>query len=204
MPTKEIAVKAVAVPTTITKQVSVSVQKATELTIKDAESMKEATTLLSSANKVLDSVTKEKEKVTKPLNEALKAERGRWKPIEVQLEEAVSIIRKKMTAYQTVALQQQAQKQENIANRVGEGRGKLTAETAVRQMEAVVSPEETVSTEQGSVQFRTVQKFELEDISKVPLECLILNETMVRDNMRKNIQHAGIRYYEEQVPYNTR
>ena len=39
---------------------------------------------------LLDSITAEKEKVTKPLNEALKAERARFKPAEEQVTELIS------------------------------------------------------------------------------------------------------------------
>jgi hypothetical protein len=186
------------------KEVATLVIKAQELAITDPKGMEEATVFLSNLNKANDKITKEKEKVTKPLNAALKAERERWKPIETKLSDAIALVRRAMTTYQTKAVAEQRAQEDKIVNRVGEGKGKFTTETAVRKIEEIAVPEETVATEQGSVQFRSVQKFEIMDFTLLTDEYKLADETKIREAMKRGTVVPGVRYYEEQVPYNTR
>ena len=187
-----------------TKQLDTYLEQAHALKIEGDDDMKDATTFLSVLNKFSDKITGEKERVTKPLNQALKVERERWKPLETKLDEAISLTRRAMTSYQTAAVKKQKEEENNIAKRVGEGRGKLSMETAVKRMDAIETPETTVATDAGAVQFRTVQKFEIMDITLVPHDFLLPNEVKMRETMKAGIPIPGVRYYEEQVPYNTR
>lgn len=180
------------------------VEKAEALKITDEKSMEEAVELLSKANKGLDLITAEKEKITKPLNEALKAERGRWKPMETVLESAVSILRKGISAYQTEAKRKADEETARLAERVGEGKGKLKAETAIRKMGEIDTPAARVATTSGSLKFRTEKKFEVEDMSKLPLEYHLPDETAIRKAMKEGTELAGVRYYTEEVPINSR
>ena len=180
------------------------VEKAEALKIVDEQSMAEATELLSKANKGLDLITEEKEKITKPLNEALKAERARWKPMETVLESAVSILRKGITAYQTEAKRKADLEAAKLAERVGEGRGKLKAETAIRKMGEIEGPQAKVETASGSLKFRTEKKFEVVDMSKLPVEYLLPDEPAIRKAMKEGIELPGVRYYTEEVPINSR
>jgi len=91
------------------------------LVISDPASMVIGVELLSNCNKLLDNLTKEKEKVTKPLNEALKAERARFKPLEGILESAITSIRSKMSVYQTEQVRLQRKAETNITARVEKG-----------------------------------------------------------------------------------
>ena len=61
--------------TIIQKSLSPLAAEAKTLKIKDLGSLKMATEILSKLNKLNDRIREEKERVTKPLNEALKAER---------------------------------------------------------------------------------------------------------------------------------
>jgi len=186
------------------------VERAEALEIVDEKSMKEATELLSKANKGLDLITEEKEKVTKPLNEALKAERARWKPMETVLESAVSILRKGITAYQTAAKKKADEEAARIAERVGPGRGKLSASTAVRKMGEIEQPTEKVETGAGSIKFRTDYEFHVED----PIALLkatgneyaelLLKKTALKEAAKAGKKIPGIRIEEVQVPINSR
>jgi len=178
----------------IKKKVSPVVEKAQEIIIKDLKGLKLATEMLSKLNKLKDSVIEEKEKITVPLNEALRAERARWKPIESDLELAIGSIRAKMTSYQT----SQMEEQEKIAEKVVSG--EISFEKAVDKMNVV----ESVKSTNGSITFKKVKKFVVEDIGKVPVEYLLVNETMVREAMKEGNEVKGIRYYEELVPINYR
>lgn len=180
------------------------VEKAESLKIVDEKSMEEAVELLSKANKGLDLITEEKEKVTKPLNEALKAERARWKPMETVLESAVSILRKGISAYQTEAKRKADLETAKLAERVGEGKGKLKAETAIRKMGEIEGPQAKVATASGSLKFRTEKKFEVVDMSKLPIEYLLPDEPAIRKAMKEGTELPGVRYYTEEVPINSR
>lgn len=179
--------------------------QALSLSIESAEDMGTATLILTEANRLLDAVTKEKERVTKPLNEALRNERSRWKPIEETLSGAVASLRSKMSAYQTAERARVRSEEERIAARVGEGRGKIRVETAVRKIGEVAVPEPKVEASNGgSVKFRTVRKFEVIDVSLLPKECMLANETQIRKLMAAGIEVPGVRYYEEESVINSR
>ena len=186
------------------QKVSPIFEQAQALEIVDEKGQAEAAELLSHLNKNLDAVTKEKEKVTKPLNEALKAERGRWKPLENFLEEGIAIVRRKMGTYQTEATRKAQEEAAKIAARVGDGKGKLKVETAVRKMDEIETPAQAVVAESGMVKFRTVKKFEVMDVTMLPIEYVLPNEPAIRAAMTKGQELPGVRYYEEQVPVNFR
>lgn len=186
----------------IEKKVSPIVTEATSLKISDDKSMGVAVTLLSNCNKQLDKITEEKEKITKPLNEALKAERARWKPIETVLTEAVSVVRKKMSAYQTELLAKQREEQEKIAKRVE--KGTLKVETGIKKMSEVKNVDKEIATNEGLVQFREVQTLKITDEKKIPREYLVIDEKSVLEALKagKNVPGAEVEIV--QVPVNFR
>ena len=180
-----------------------------EIIIKEAheivitkDTMSDAVEILSKLNQQLDKVTEEREKVTAPLNAALKAERARWKPHETALEGAITALRTAMTAYQTNARKEEEAAKLKLAERVA--KGTLKVETAVKKLDNLETPDAKVFTESGTVSFTSVKKFELEDITKVPTEYLLLNEVAVRKAMKEGVELAGIRYFTEEVVRNMR
>jgi phosphoribosylaminoimidazole carboxylase (NCAIR synthetase) len=188
----------------IEKELSPAVAAAEKLAIKTPDDMAKATEMLSKLNKVSDALTAEKERVTKPLLEALKAERSRWKPAEVMYENAVAFIRRKMTEYQTAAKKKADAEALKIAERVGDGKGKLKIETAVRKIGEIDTPAKAVTTGAGMVKFKTVKKFEVLDKTIMPFEFLVPDEVAIRKAMLAGHEIKGVRYYEEEVPLNYR
>lgn len=177
-------------------------EKAFKYQIKTKEDLTGAVKLLSDMNVILDRITTEKEKVTKPLNEALKQERNRWKPIESTYERAIASVRTAMTAFQTAAIKKQKEDEAKIAGKVASG--KLRMETGVRKMNELDAPETTVVSDSGMVKFRTEKKFEVVDVTKLPKEYILANETAIRAAMKEGKELSGVRYFEEQVPVNFR
>lgn len=188
----------------IEKEVSPIVERAQALTIKDEKTMTGGAELLSTLNIRLDKIVAEKEKVTKPLNEALKNERARWKPFEIQLDEAIALIRRKMSAYQTEQKRLADEEEARIAARVKEGRGNLKPETAVRKMEEIERPAGAVTAASGMVKFNTVKVFEVMDLTLLPIEYHLANEVMIRKAMAAGIELPGVKYSTEQRPANYR
>lgn len=176
----------------------------TKIEIVDAVSMKNATETLSLLNQRLDSITEEKEKVTKPLNEALKAERARWKPYETQLEDAISMIRTGMSKYQTAEAKRIKDEADAIASRVKEGKGNLTLETASKKIAAIEKPADVVNTDVGQVKFRTDKKLKITDENKIPREYLVVDEKKLLDALKNGIVVSGAEIEEIQTPINFR
>lgn len=186
------------------KKVIPFTKKAEALEITDTKDMAKAAETLSVMNQYADEVKKKKETITKPLNEALKAARAMFAPLEDKLEESIKSIRSAMIGYQTEEKKRSEAEALKIAQRVGEGKGKLSVDTAVRKMENIKTPEKSVATDSGLVKFQTVRKFRVMDITMLPHEYLLANEVMIRKAMLEGIQIQGVDYYTEEVPINFR
>lgn len=187
------------IPTDIDKILSKPV-----FTITDESEKEEATAFLSLLNKRLDSVVAYKESKTKPLNEALKIIRAETKPYETKLEDAIAAVRKSMTAYQNEAVRIANEAADKIAARVGEGKGKLKAETAMNKINEIDKPANAIATTAGSVKFRPVKKFEVVDLKKVPMEYHLANETAIREAMKAGTELPGVKYWIDQEVVNSR
>ncbi len=178
------------------------ITKAEKLTITTPEDLSVATTILSELNKEKDAITEEKEKVTRPLLDALNAERARWKPRELQLDTIITKVRGAMVTFQTALVAKQKLEQEKIVNKLEDG--KIKPETAIRKLGELDTVDKKVETESGSISFKTVKKFEMVSPHDVPVEYLLLNEVKVREEMKQKKEIKGVKYWEEQVPINLR
>jgi len=169
-----------------------------------AESLPEATNILSQLNKWNDQVEADKQKVTVPLNLALKEIRIKYKPVETMLAEAISSIRLKMGKYQSEALVARKEAEDALLARVAPGKGNLKLETAINKLAQVETPESRIVDDHGSVTFIEVEKFEVVDISLLPKEYLLANEVLIRASMKEGKRLEGVRYYKEQSVRNMR
>lgn len=210
---------------TLQKEASTLVKQATAFTITSQLDMEQATTHLSTINLRLDTIDAERTKVTAPLDQALKAERARWKPIETELEEARDIIRKTMSEYQTTLKAVADKKASEIAARIKPGKGNLSPETGVSKIAELDTPQQEVVTEVGSVQFRTRPNVEITPLKDIDFgnmnddvftntihqamldNLIVWNEPEVRRIVKLHKDSTilpGVRYYETQEPYNSR
>jgi len=170
----------------------------------NAKDMESAAVVLSTINKYRDEIKEKKESVTKPINEALKNIRSLFKPLEEKLDSSISLIRTEMTRYQTDEMKRVADEKSKIENRIGEGKGKIGFETAVKKIENIEKPEQNVNVSNGSVGFVKTRKFLVENVSLLPVEYVLPNEVLIRNAMKTGIELPGVRYYDEMVPRNTR
>lgn len=178
------------------------ITKAENLTIATQADLVEATNVLSDLNRTKDAIIEEKEKVTRPLLDALNAERARWKPRELQLDTLITKVRTAMTVFQTNLLATQKKEQDKIVSKLEDG--KIKPETAIRKLGELDTIDKKVETESGSISFKTVKKFEMVSPHDVPTEYLLLNKIKVREAMKQGIELKGVEYWEEQVPINNR
>ena len=109
-----------------------------------------------------------------------------------------------MTRYQTDEMKRVADEKSKIENRIGEGKGKIGFETAVKKIENIEKPEQNVNVSNGSVGFVKTRKFLVENVSLLPVEYVLPNEVLIRNAMKTGIELPGVRYYDEMVPRNTR
>lgn len=188
----------------IRKQIAPIIEQVTALAITDTKSITEASSLLSDIDARLEKITLEKERVTKPLNEALKAERSRWKPLEEALDDARIALRLKMTAYQTRITRERIEAEAAIASRIGTGSGHLKLDTAMRQIDNLDTPPAAITTDTGTLKFREQKRFEVTSLADLPLEYHLPDETAIRKAMLAGITLSGVRYFVEQVPINSR
>lgn len=178
------------------------IEIASKLQIKDQVSMSKAVELLSQLNKILDDMTEEREKLTKPINEALKEIRGRYKPTEVKLTEAISKIRQEMSIYQTALLKEQQEAEKKISDRLSDG--KISVSTAMKKIEALEGVDTKVMTDSGSVKFRTSYQVEIIDESKIPRKYLTVNEKLLLDDLKSGKNIPGVSLGQSQTPINHR
>lgn len=188
MPTKAVS---------ITKYEKEILKLPVAITIKDAEDMAEASKARAHLKALEKAADNEKQKVLKPLNAARKAEQDRWKPLEDKIDAALSVLDKEMTLYRTEQIRLVRVAEEKLAAKVQ--KGTLRPETAVAKMDALDRPEELDNTG-----FRPYPCFEVMDMTLLPIEYHMADEQAIRTAMKSGTQLAGVRYWTEQRPYNTR
>ena len=187
----------------IVKKINPVIEEVNSIEI-TSETMPKAVELLSQLNKFLDKLTEEKEKITKPMNEALKEVRSRYKPTELLLEGAISHLRSDMSQYQTEQLRIKKEEEEKIAARIGDGKGKLKIETAVDKINNLNTPASKVSTDAGEVKFRTDKKLKITDENLIPREYLEINESKLLSALKLGNIIPGAEIELIQTPINSR
>lgn len=175
-----------------------------KVVITSPKEMTNATELLSKINKQGDAIKAEKEKITKPLNQALKVEQKRWKPAEDAIKKAVAHIRAQMSQYQTAQVEAADEEKNRIAGRVGSGKGKLKIETAAQKINEVAGPEARVETESGSISFKDDYEVTVVDIRLIPEQFLEVDITGIKKAIKEGVEVPGVTYKTIKVPVNRR
>lgn len=186
----------------IKKVLDLTSKEVSGLVITDSKTLSVATEYLSKINKYADNLESEKKKITDPLNLALKNARAMFKPLETVCESLANDIRSKMTNYQTALVAKQKEKEAKIAEKVASG--KISIDKAVSKFEAIEKAEGKVETESGSVAFVETQCFEVIDLKELPLQYHLADEVSIRKAMKDGVQLAGVKYWTEMRPRNSR
>lgn len=171
--------------------------------IKTGEDFGKAAGLLTQLNRQLDAVVAEKQKVTKPLNEALKAERERFAPYEKKLEGAIEQLRSEMSGYQMRLLAVQREVQKKIAAGDIKDLGKAVAKIT-KAGEGLVGKEGVEVVGGGLVKFRVDKVVRVVDVGKIPREYMIVDEKKVREALLSEVEVPGVVLEEVQTVVNRR
>lgn len=179
----------------IQKEVSKIVGIASALKIKDKNDLQEATNLLTKIKVIGKELLFAKEKITKPLNEALKSARGFFAPVENEWLRAEKIVKEKMLDYQKEEMVKAAKETSKIEAKVEAG--KMGFDKAADKIEAI-TPAKTIASEGGgSAQFRPIKKVVVEDESKIPDEYWVLDMVKVRKVALAGVEIPGVKIVEE-------
>lgn len=184
------------------KELQPIANEALQLKVKSHGDLLVATDLLSRLNQFNDRIVEERERITKPLNEALKVERSRWKPLEGFCLDGIEHIRSEMSSYQTKIVAEQKKKEQAIADKLSAGT--IDLDKAVKAIEKIKTPEKNIVGKDGDVQFRETKKFEVMDVTMLPVDYLLPNEELIRKALKEGVELPGVRYYTEMVPINYR
>lgn len=186
------------------KQSAPIIERANAIVVTNAAEMNEAAEVLSQLNQFMDRLTEEKEKVTKPLNEALEAERARWKPLEDMYNGAITTVRGLVSTYMTAEAKRVKEAEAKIVARVGDGKGKLQMDTAARKLGEIAKPEEKVVAKSGMLKFRTVIRLNILQASDIPREYLVPDEKAILAALKEGKKVKGCVIIEEQSAVNYR
>lgn len=129
-------------------QVGKAMQAASAVIITTPEELTKATDVLGRIKKLAKIIEEKKKAITSPMNEALKAARALFAPMESDLETAERLIKGKMVAYDTKARAEEAAARAKVADKVETG--KMKFETAEKKMAAIPVTETKVEGNTGA------------------------------------------------------
>lgn len=187
----------------IKKELSPIVSEALAIKVKTADDMPVATEVLSRLNKLNDRITEEKEKITKPLNEALKVERARWAPIEKHNKEGIEHLRTEIGNYQTAEYKRKQEAEAKIAADLASGKIKKI-ETATKRMSKIESAPDKVVADSGSLTFREDKVFKITNNKLIPDEYWVIDEDKLLEALKAGVVVPGAELDVKLVPINRR
>jgi len=182
--------------TPIKRRVSAVVKGAETLAIETKENLITATDILGKIKLIGKEIKENKERVTKPLNEALRNTRELFRPIEDEWIEAERIVKGKMIDFNEIELEKARKKEEEIIKKAEAG--KIDAKEATEKIEAIV-PQKEIKAKKSSIQFRTIKEVIIEDASKLPRKYLTPWMTVIRADALKGIKIAGVKVIKKQI-----
>ncbi len=187
--------------TPVKRQVTTVSNKAGDLLVDSQESLAQATDVLSQIKTAAKGVKAQKELITKPLNESLKAARDLFRPLEDDLATAERCIKDKMLDYTNEVEAKAAAEAAKLEARVE--KGTMRTDTAMRKMDELETVGSQVQGSKGSVQFRIVRNVKIVDPTKIPLKYLTNEKVLdairaaVRTDVLNGTKVDGVEIVEE-------
>lgn len=180
------------------------VARAETLTIAGEEEQSWALEELSTIRRLLKRAEEIRKKLVKPSNDRVaminadvRKATTPLKRCEIHLDKEIRSYRKRLEAArlaEQARIRKLAEKRREKAE--AEGRPVPVPEVLTPQIK---KPEKTVATSTGAVTFRTVRKWELEDISKLPREYLLIDRGKITKLVKAGVEGIpGIRIYSEE------
>lgn len=179
--------------TTIEKQLP----KYLTLQVTDPNSLKEASTYLVSAKKELKAVKADMDTLLDPLKESINLIKEKYDPRLKALKSVVDYLSDQTSQYATQIENQRIAQEQAISERVKDGKGNLSVESAVKRIEALptVTPLDSMS-------FRNVPQLVIENLDLIPREYLIPDESKIKTALKAGLTVNGAKLVNKQVAWN--
>lgn len=153
------------------------------------DDLEQASALRSKLKSELTKITTEKDKVARPLLDAIAAERARFAPFIKKYEGAIDTISKMMTVYQT----EQMKLQEKVTAKVESGY--IKPETAIKKLADIEVGERV-----GDTSFRKNRVLKIVDEKLIPRGYLMIDEKKLLDDLKSGIEVPGAVIEVELIP----
>ena len=181
----------------ISKTISPIIDKALALNIKDSKTLELASDFRSSLKAEEKRLENDKQSLTKPINESLKAIRAKYAPAEDIITQALNLLNGKMSEYQMDLLKKQREEEQKIADKVSSGYIKLeTASKKIGELAPIEAPLKT--------SFRTDHILQIFAVDFIPREYMNPIESLIIKDLKAGKQIPGARLMEFLTPVNNR
>jgi Na+/phosphate symporter len=180
------------------------IPKYLSLKVTDQPTLQEASTYLVGAKKELKALKADMDTLLDPIEETIDGIKAKYAPRLDALKAVVEALTTQTVTYQTRITNERLAAEQAIADRIKEGKGNLSIESATKRIENLDVVEKKVETEAGGMQFVAYPMCDVEDITKVPMKYHEVNMVAIRAEMKAGNKLPGIKYWTEQRPKNSR
>ena len=167
--------------------------------INNEGSLSQASESLGAIRNFLKKVESVRVFLTRPLNDHIKNINQEFNKIKIPIGNLDSEICNKMRAYRRKVEQQRAEEQARL-DAVAQANHNETSLIPEVIAPIVPAQSKSVQTETGKITFMKIRRWELEDISKVPLEYLKLDDAKITAVIKAGGNIPGIRPWFEEIP----
>lgn len=183
------------------KPVDELVKYSQELEVKTVEDVESASEVIKKISVTKKQVEDQRTAITKPLNDSLKAVNTFFKKFSDPLIQADTEIRRKVAAFRTEQERERMRKQAELDKVMAKEQERLNKLAEKKGLDPIQITPVTVQENEsqvGKVKFKKVWTFDLEDLSKVPVEYLMLDERKVRSAISEGVREIkGIKIYQK-------
>ena len=171
--------------------------------IKNREGLEEATGFLLEIKAVSKGIADKKNPIIKGLNDSIKEIRALFEPAEDRLFQAEGSVKSSILEYNMRVEEKAEREAAKIEKKVDEGKMKLS--TGMGKISNIEQASQPVQTKSGSVQFRTIKRIKITDVSKLKVYMMRprVQEAMrieIVEDVRKGMSVPdGAEQYEEKV-----
>lgn len=166
-----------------------------EIVINNQETLSQGVDFLKKIKITGQMIKEQKEKITKPLNQALKEARDMFRPIESNYLQAERIVKQKILNYNLEQERIKKEKEKKLAERVD--RGTMKMETAVKKIEKM--PEVKNEGRDSKVKMREIKEIVIENESKLPRKYLMPNNVLIRRDALNGIKIEGVKVITKKI-----
>jgi len=180
----------------IQENVSIIVSKTSSVVILNSDDEKAAIDLgkdLSDRAKRIEAIEKS---ITDPANQTLKSTRAFFAPFKADCANAIALLKGKILDFRAVQARKVAEEEAKIQKKVEQGKMKFS--TAEKKLEKIEQPKQTVTAEKGAATSKKVPKYEVVDVTKLPVEYIQPNAGAIWNAVRAGVKEIpGVRIWEE-------